>query len=199
MAGYGLITCRAFGDGSGYYLRGVWPTKKQNANRGRAMRGFRFRVSLALMAGVLLGPLAVSAQELRTPTNGQTLFLPIFSHMLYGNLGKSGRASYVLLSALVSIRNTDLRRPLKVLSAKYYDTHGKLLGERIPSPVLLPPLGTLELFVELNDASGGSGANFLVKWAADGVVNPPLVEALHANMDGGKAVIFMTQSVPIAE
>ena len=25
----------------------------------------------------------------------------------------------------------------------------------------------------------------------------PLVEALHANMDGGKAVIFMTQSVPI--
>ncbi len=64
-------------------------------------------------------------------------------------------------------------------------------------PTILPPLGTLELFVELNDASGGSGANFIIKWESDAPINPPLVEALHANMDGGKAVIFMTQSVPI--
>lgn len=119
--------------------------------------------------------------------------------MLYGNLGKSGKASYVLLSALVSIRNTDAKRPLRVLSARYYDTQGKLLGERVPTPVILPPLGTLELFVELNDASGGSGANFVVKWDAEQAISPPLVESLHANMDGGKAVIFMTQSVPISE
>jgi hypothetical protein len=144
-------------------------------------------------------PTAVQAQESRPPAKGQTVYLPIYSHMLYGNLGKSGKASYVLLSALVSIRNTDARRPLRVLSAKYFDTHGKLLGERVPTAVLLQPLGTLELFVELNDASGGSGANFVVKWEADTPINPPLVEALHANMDGGKAVIFMTQSVPVAE
>lgn len=140
-----------------------------------------------------------TAQEGRAPSKGQTLFLPIYSHMLYGNLGKSGKASYVLLSALVSIRNVDARRPLRILSAKYYDTHGKLLGERLPAPVVLPPLGTQELFVELNDASGGSGANFVLRWEADAPVNPPLVEALHANMDGGKAVIFMTQSVPLAD
>jgi hypothetical protein len=119
--------------------------------------------------------------------------------MLYGNLGKSGRASSVLLSALVSIRNTDQKRPLRILSARYYDTNGKLLGERVPVPLAIPPLGTLELFVELNDASGGSGANFIVKWDAEQPLSPPLVEALHANMDGGKAVIFMTQSTPVAE
>lgn len=68
-----------------------------------------------------------------------------------------------------------------------------------PTPVLIPPFGTLELFVELNDASGGSGANFIIKWDAEQPVSPPLVESLHANMDGGKAVIFMTQSVPLAE
>ena len=73
------------------------------------------------------------------------------------------------------------------------------LGERVPTPVVLPPLGTLELFVELNDASGGSGANFIIKWDADSPINPPLVESLHANMDGGKAVVFMTQSVPVAD
>jgi hypothetical protein len=154
-------------------------------------RGFVFALFLL--------PTVAFAQEARPLTKGETLYLPIYSHMLYGNLGKSGKASYVLLSALVSIRNTDARRPIRVLTAKYFDTHGKQLGERVPTPVVVPPLGTLELFVELNDASGGSGANFIIKWEADQPLNPPLVESLHANMDGGKAVIFMTQSVPLAE
>jgi hypothetical protein len=100
---------------------------------------------------------------------------------------------------MVSIRNTDAKRPLRILSARYFDTHGKPLNERVPSPVILPPLGTHELFVELNDASGGSGANFIIKWEAEQPISPPLVEALHANMDGGKAVIFMTQSVPLSD
>ena len=139
------------------------------------------------------------AQDARPLAKGQTLYLPIYSHMLYGNLGKSGKASSVQLSTLVSIRNTDIKRPIRVLSAKYFDTNGKLLGERVPAPAVVPPLGTLELFVDLNDASGGSGANFIVKWEAEQPVNPPLVESLHANMDGGKAVIFMTQSIPLAE
>jgi len=139
------------------------------------------------------------AQEARPLTKGQTLYLPIYSHMLYGNIGKSGNASNAMLSALVSIRNTDGKRPLRILSARYFDTHGKLLAERIATPVTLPPYGTLELFVELNDASGGSGANFIIKWDAEQAINPPLVESLHANMDGGKAVIFMTQSVPVSE
>lgn len=155
------------------------------------------RVLLAVLTFAFLG--AATAQESRPLVKAQTLYLPIYSHMLYGNLGKSGKASYVLLSALVSIRNTDVKRPLRVLSARYYDTQGKLLGERVPTPVSVPPLGTLELFVELNDASGGSGANFVIKWDAEQPLSPPLVESLHANMDGGKAVIFMTQSVPIAD
>jgi len=163
------------------------------------MRRLKSVCWLFLLSVLLLPGMVAQADEARLLLKGQTLYLPIYSHMLYGNLGKSGQASYVLLSALVSIRNTDSRRPLRVLSAKYYDTHGKLLGERVSAPVLLPPLGTLELFVELNDASGGSGANFVVKWEADSPVNPPLVDALHANMDGGKAVIFMTQSVPVVE
>jgi len=158
---------------------------------------YGLRAFLGILTLALLG--TAVAQESKLPVKAQTLYLPIYSHMLYGNLGKSGKASYVLLSALVSIRNTDAKRPLRVLSARYFDTQGKLLGERVATPVIVPPLGTLELFVELNDASGGSGANFVIKWEADQAINPPLVESLHANMDGGKAVIFMTQSVPIAD
>lgn len=139
------------------------------------------------------------AQEARPLSKGQTLYLPIYSHMLYGNLGKSGKASHALLSALVSIRNTDGKRALRLHSARYYDTHGKLLQERVTAPITLPPYGTMELFVELNDASGGSGANFIIQWDAEQPINPPLVESLHANMDGGKAVIFTTQAVTVSE
>lgn len=154
--------------------------------------------ALPFLAALFLSTVA-QAQAVRPPVRGQTLFLPIYSHMLYGNVGKSGRVSQVLLSALVSIRNTDPGQPLRLTSARYYDTHGKLLAEQVTRPLQIPPLGTHELFVELNDASGGSGANFIIRWDATQAISPPLVEALHANMDGGKAVIFMTQSVPIAD
>lgn len=165
------------------------------------MRQFKFAYGLCAALGLaaIVAANPAAAQESRPLVKAQTVYLPIYSHMLYGNLGKSGKASYVLLSALVSIRNVDAKRPLRVLSARYFDTQGKLLGERASTPVVVPPLGTLELFVELNDASGGSGANFVVKWDAEAAINPPLVEALHANMDGGKAVIFTTQSVPVSE
>ena len=151
----------------------------------------------AVAFGLFLASTAAGAQEVRMLSSGQTLYLPIYSHIFFGNVGRSGTPSQVSLSALVSVRNTDPGRPLRVLSARYYDTDGKLLGERVSKPVVVVPLGTLELFIERNDLSGGSGANFIIKWDAEAPLNPPLVEALHANMDGGKAVIFMTQSVPI--
>lgn len=163
-------------------------------------RDYRFRPAIAILIFALLGLSTASwAQEARSLSKGQSLYLPVYSHMLYGNVGAKGKTAQVLLSTLVSIRNTDSRRPLRILSAKYFDTNGKLLAERVPTPTTIPPLGTLELFVELNDASGGSGANFVVRWESDQPLNPPLVEGLHANMDGGKAVIFMTHSVPLAD
>lgn len=166
------------------------------------MKAQLFQVGIRWLA-VLLASCTLlnvaTAEDARLPVKGQTLYLPIYSHMLYGNVGKSGKASQALLSALISIRNTDIQRPIRIRSAKYFDTQGKLLAERVPAPVLIPPLGTYELFVELNDASGGSGANFLIKWDSEQPASPPLVESLHVNMDGGKAVIFMTQSVPLAE
>lgn len=137
------------------------------------------------------------AQEARPLSRGQTLYLPVYSHMLYGNVSSKGQASRVLLSAMVSIRNTDAKRPIRVLSARYYDTGGRFLREYVPAAQTIPPMGTLELFVELNDESGGSGANFVINWEAAQPVNPPLVEALHANMDSGKAVILTTQAVPV--
>lgn len=148
-------------------------------------------LALSLLAGGGL------ADEVRGKMPGQILYLPVYSHLLYGNYGRNGAVSQVLLSALVSIRNTDAKRAIRVSSANYYSTQGKLLKNFVPTPVAIPPLGTHELFVEQNDTSGGSGANFIIEWSAESPASPPLVEGLHANMDSGKAVIVTTQAVPI--
>ncbi len=123
---------------------------------------------------------------------GQVLYLPIYSHIYHGDLDRQGKPIQTLLSAHVSIRNTNTQEPLKILYARYYDTDGKLVKEFIPNPLIIPPLGTHELFVQRSDVSGGSGANFLISWSASSSVNPPLVEALHADIQPARTLIFIT-------
>lgn len=147
-------------------------------------------LSLALMVG------AAQAQDAGLST-GQSLYLPIYSHLLYGNANIAGKPSQYPLSALISLRNTDPRHGIRIVSARYYDTAGKPLREFLPKPAPLPPLGTMELFVERNDMSGGSGANFIVVWQADQPVNPPLVEALHADITGNRTLSFITSARPL--
>jgi len=61
---------------------------------------------IALVFGLGGASTATCADDMRALSSGQSLYLPIYSHMLYGNLGKRGQASSILLSALVSIHNT---------------------------------------------------------------------------------------------
>lgn len=150
---------------------------------------------LPLIAGLALTGLA-AAQSLPA-SMGQVLYLPIYSHIYHGDLDTQGKPMQTLLSAHVSIRNTNSGKPLKLLYARYYDTQGKLLKDYLPKPIVIPPLGTHELFVPLSDVSGGSGANFLMAWSADTTVNPPFVEALHADIQPTRTLTFVTSARPI--
>jgi hypothetical protein len=123
----------------------------------------------------------------------------VYSHIYYGSLDRKGKPSVAMLSTLVSIRNTDPRRAIRVTSARYFDTEGKLLREFVVAPRSVPAFGTFELFVEQHDDSGGSGANFAIAWEADGPVNPPLVEAVHANIEGGRSLTFTTAGRPLRQ
>ena len=96
------------------------------------------------------------------------------------------------LGGRVVIRNTDPVTGMKVVSARYYNTDGKLLREFLPKPQAIPPLGTYELYVPRSDSSGGSGANFVIDWTAEKPINPPLVEALHADIREARTLIFVT-------
>ncbi|TAJ78802.1 MAG: DUF3124 domain-containing protein [Gallionellaceae bacterium] len=123
---------------------------------------------------------------------GQTLYLPVYSYIWHGDrVGGDKSPSKTLVSALVSIRNTSLRTPIRVVSARYYNTDGKLLDEYVPKPVVVGALGTLELFVERKEAEGGSGANFIIQWDAATATNPPVVEAVHADIRGGSHALSL--------
>jgi hypothetical protein len=142
-------------------------------------------------------PSAGLAQAAPTLSAGQTLYLPIYSHLYHGDLDSSGKPAEELLSAHVSIRNTDTKGILKVTSARYFDTDGKMLKEYVPTPRPVVPMGTLELFVPYRDVSGGSGANFVITWSADAAINPPVVEAVHAEVRASRGLVFVTSARPI--
>ena len=138
---------------------------------------------------------AVHAQTILT--NGQTLYLPVYSHVWHGDVDSKGLAQQTLVSALVSIRNTDPAKNIRVTSAVYYDTNGRKLREYLPKPATIVPMGTHEIFVPRKDSAGGSGANFVIVWQADEPANAPVVEALHLNMPAGRSIAFITTARPI--
>lgn len=139
-----------------------------------------------------------AAQAIPPLSTGQSLYLPIYSHLYHGDVNpRTGKPSETLVSTHVSIRNTDPAAGLKIVSARYYNTDGKLLREFLPKPQAIPPLGTYELYVPRSDSSGGSGANFIIDWIADKPTNPPLVEALHADIREARTLLFVTTARPI--
>lgn len=138
------------------------------------------------------------AQGVLPLSAGQSIYLPVYSHLYHGDVNpRTGKPSETLVSTHVSIRNTDPGAGMRVVSARYYNTGGKLLREFLPKQQTIPPLGTYELYVQRSDSSGGSGANFIIDWVADKPINPPLMEALHADIREARTLLFVTTGRPI--
>lgn len=157
---------------------------------------------LGAVAGLVIGALLVTIEssQAREPpprTEGQTVYVPVYSDVMSGNTNRSGKPGRWPLSAMLSIRNTDPQLGLTVRSIRYYDTAGNFLRD-YPAGVTLAPLGTMEVFVEHQDQSGGSGANFLVVWQSDKPVNAPIIETVHTHFVGTRSAIFTSPGQPLA-
>lgn len=137
-----------------------------------------------------------AAGELPALTQGQTVYVPIYSEILYGNANGNGKPDRWPLSAMLSIRNTDPKNALELRSVRYYATDGTLLRE-YPAGTKVGPFATIEFFVEHRDKSGGSGANFLVEWNAEKPINAPIVEAVHAYMFSTRGLAFTSPGQPL--
>ncbi|MBL8399352.1 MAG: DUF3124 domain-containing protein [Candidatus Accumulibacter sp.] len=142
---------------------------------------------------------AAFAEGIEPPTRGQTVYVPIYSEIRHGNVSPSGKVDSILLSVLVSVRNTDPKTSIRVVSAPYYNTDGALIRNSIQTPRIVPPFGTLEIFVEMRENAGGSGANYAIKWDAQTAVSPPTIEALHSRFQAGYSVTFISRGRAISE
>ena len=79
----------------------------------------------------------------------------------------------------------------------YFDTSGKPVQSYLKEPVALKPFATIEVFIPTTDVRGGTGANFIVDWAADGPIAEPVIEALMLGGLGTGQYAFISQGRPV--
>jgi hypothetical protein len=119
-------------------------------------------------------------------------YVPVYSSvsMSQGKL----RADF---SVTLSIHNASETRPLVLRRIAYFDTSGKMVESYLKAPVALKPFATIEVFVPTSDVRGGTGANFVVDWAASGEIAEPVIEALMVGGVGSGHYAFTTQGRPV--
>jgi len=122
----------------------------------------------------------------------QTVYVPVYSHIYYRNT----QQVYNLATTL-SVRNTDLENPIIVTSVQYYNTEGKLVNSYLEKALKLPPLGSMDFFVEQSNSTGGSGANFIVEWRSETAVSEPIIEAVMIGVSGTQGLAFTSRGQTI--
>ncbi|WP_161852593.1 DUF3124 domain-containing protein [Bradyrhizobium sp. CCBAU 051011] len=115
-------------------------------------------------------------------------YVPVYSSVSM-NPGKL-RADF---SVTLGVHNASETRPLVLKRIAYFDTSGKMVESYLKSPVALKPFATVEVFIAANDVRGGTGANFVVDWAATGEIAEPTVEALMFGGVGAGHYAFISQ------
>lgn len=121
---------------------------------------------------------------------GQHVYVPIYSSIHHeGNLFQ--------LTATLSIRNISHTEAVIISEVTYYDTNGKLLKQFIPHPFSLGKMASKDFVISMADLSGGTGANFVVKWESDKPVAVPIIEAVMVGSQGTKGFSFVSRGKEI--
>ena len=149
-------------------------------------------VLLIIFAGIL-NPVVGSAEDIQLST-GQTTYVPIYSHIYSGI-----KARPFDLAAILSIRNTNLKSSITLVSVKYYNSAGKMLKDYLDAHLNLNALAATRYIIAENDKSGGSGANFIVRWKSDKPVNPPIIEGVMIGTHSGQGISFVSRGQAITD
>lgn len=121
---------------------------------------------------------------------GQTIYIPVYSHIYHQDQHKEEKIFN--LAATLSIRNTDLTKPIIITSVRYYDSNGKLVKQYLERPIELGAIASCDFVVNKTDTSGGLGANFIVEWVAQTEVSQPVVEAVMIGTDFQQGISFIS-------
>mgnify|MGYP001823946537 FL=1 len=149
-------------------------------------------IAFIIFAGIWV-PADSSAEEI-TLSRGQTVYVPIYSHIYSGVKGRPFD-----LAATLSIRNTNTNSPITLVSVRYYDSVGKLVEDYLNKPLQLNALVSTRYIITEDNKAGGSGANFMVIWKSDQNVNPPIIEAVMIGTHSGQGISFVSRGQVIKE
>jgi hypothetical protein len=114
----------------------------------------------------------------------------------YSSVAMSQGKLRVDFSVTLSVHNASETQPLVVRRIAYFDTAGKQVESYLKAPVALKPLATISIFIPTDDVRGGTGANFMVDWAATGEISEPVVEALMVGGVANAHYAFISQGRP---
>jgi len=159
----------------------------------RTHRQLTLVAAAVVWLSILMLTTGLSASEIRL-SRGQTVYVPIYSHIYSGD-----RERPFLLTAILSVRNTDPTHSITISTVDYYSSDGKLIKKYIDRPVELKPLASARYIVPESDSSGGSGANFIVKWKADSDVNKAIVEGIMIGTKMQQGISFVSRGQVIKE
>lgn len=114
----------------------------------------------------------------------------------YSSVAMSQGRLRVDFSVTLSVHNASETQPLVVRRIAYFDTAGKQVESYLKVPVAVKPLATVSIFIPTEDVRGGTGANFIVDWAATGEITEPVVEALMVGGIANAHYAFISQGRP---
>lgn len=92
-----------------------------------------------------------------------------------------------------------MSNPINIVAVDYYDTKGKLVRKYYQKPITLAPLESTDIFIPEEDTTGGTGANFIVKWKSQNEVNVPIIESVMIGMKSGQGISFVSPGQEIKE
>ena len=147
----------------------------------------RYLPLLILAAGLFTPAFAV--EDLKKWLS-QTVYVPLYSH-IYAD--ERYRNKPFLLTATLSVRNTDPDNPLTLLSVDYHDSEGNLLKAYISGPETIGPLASNRYIVEESESKGGSGAKFLVRWEAAQGITEPIIESIMIGTKMQQGISFVSR------
>src|SRR5207249_495277 len=109
--------------------------------RHRKLRMIRYhtRTWAGLATLLLLGGLISGARAEVSHLHGQTLYVPVYSEIPYGDSDRT-----IELTATLSIRNMDRKVAVTLQRVDYYDAQGKRVRSYVQEPRVLSPLATVE-------------------------------------------------------
>jgi hypothetical protein len=122
-----------------------------------------------------------------------TIYVPIYS-----DIYTKSTSEKLLLAATLSIRNTSYRDSIFINDIYYYNSKGDLIRDYLQKPIFIGPMGSIEYVIEKDDKEGGTGANFIINWAAHRKLNP-VFESVMITTSGQHGISFTSRGVSTSE